>query len=755
MSSDFDDEDYSLQSIDIPFNTPPHAGPDTRNVPSPFKRLSNALNLSEEADASSSGSGQQGPVVTSNAGSERVHHAWLCDDCGSLYVCEGEASHAPLLCGDEADGVCKGTGFRLRAVEFIQDGTGLRVELCPMKREVVMRGGEVVEVTEPAQTEGFSMKDLRDSGEQPVTGASDACDFDSNSPDIETANVDDGEGSHDALPDGLPSDRGSTAKHNGGDDHHRESDHTNPANDFAASDDDGSDPSPPASGGQQPEEVWDGTGKHRVLEQPTLRIKLPCRIRRLPALRRSDSAIVLAGTAVSGEQDETRAKDERSAPIGEASQGARLYTTGKEPRRHLKLDDKGRVYAVTSSPISPDDDVISPPNGRYATEYRVYHQSERKPSCSGVLAPHCEDSDAAYSKPSEREHDREHAGADSGGAMGQDADIPGSDIALSSFNDSDIHITPQQRNKRARKRTRPRWSSTRGAGGQDPDYQQYHVRLGKHVVYRRKRQASTTAGPSSIKRACDEPSQVNTGAQPNSLESSTSVTEGDRNAEQQPEMFASGLVMRNADKGPANDAAAPGGTPEIPSHATTADEKWTCMVTKPMLRHAVNFLRSYSRTSEGPTQDDIAWSGELPRSIHFTAVGNGEKYAMQREHASSLPDEKTATANSATRAHLARLPHWRKTSALIAEMGDVDFALFPSLSPEHRKLMQEGKDLITTDLAAWEASRRDSADPVRRKEWEDLKILQQAHDRIDERLAAVKRNLEKAASAAKPREGEE
>ncbi|KAK1807867.1 hypothetical protein LTR12_017776 [Friedmanniomyces endolithicus] len=376
MSSDFDDEDYSLQSIDIPFNTPPHAGPDTRNVPSPFKRLSNVLSLSEEADASSSGSGQQGTVVTSDAGSERVHHAWLCDDCGSLHVCEGEASHAPLLCGDEADGVCKGTGFRLRAVEFIQDGTGLRVELCPMKREVVMRDGEVVEVTEPAQTEGFGVKDLRDSGVQPVPGASDACDFDSNGPEIETANIDDEKSSRDALPDSLPSDDGSATEHKGGDDYHHESDHASPADDFAASDGDGSDPSPPASGGHQPEEVWDDKGKYRVLEQPKLSITLPCRIRRYgqPALSRWDSAMELAEIAASGEQDNKSAKDEGLAPIGDAPQGARLYTAGKEPRRHLKLDNKGRVYAVASSPISPDDDVISPPNGRYATEHQTCEQ---------------------------------------------------------------------------------------------------------------------------------------------------------------------------------------------------------------------------------------------------------------------------------------------------------------------------------------------------------------------------------------------
>ncbi|KAK0861404.1 hypothetical protein LTR87_016979 [Friedmanniomyces endolithicus] len=757
MSSDFDDEDYSLQSIDIPFTTPPHTGPDTRNAPSPFKRLSNALRLSEEADASSSGGGQPGTVLTSDAGSERVHHAWLCDDCGSLHVCEGEASHAPLLCGDEADGVCKGTGFRLRAVEFIQDGTGLRVELCPMKREVVMRDGEVVEVTEPAQTEGFGVKDLRDSGVQPVTGASDACDFDSNSPEIEAANIDDGESSRDALPHGLPSDDGCATEHKDGDDHHHGGDHANPADDFSASDGDGSDTSPPASGGHQPEEVWDDKGKYRVLEQPKLSITLPCRIRRYgqPALSRWDSAMELAEIAASGEQDNKSAKDGGSAPIGEARQGAKQYTAGKEPRRHLKLDDRSRVYAVASSPISPDDDVISPPNGRYATEYRVYNQSERKLLCSGVLVPHREHSDAAGSKPSEREHDREHTGADFGVALGQDADIPGSENALSSFNDSDIHITPQQRNKRSRKRTRPRWSSMRGAGGHDPDYQQYHVKLGKHVVYRRKRQASTTAGPSSIKRACDEPSPDITGSLPDSHESSMSVTAGDRNAEEQPRMPVSGLVMLNTNKSPANDAPAPGDTLGDPSHATAVDDKWTCMVTKPMLRHAVNFLRSYSRTSEGPTQSDIAWSGELPRSIHFTAVGDGEKYAMQRMHASSLPDEKTITTKSATRSHLARLLHWQKTSAIIAEMGDVNFAHFPSLSHEHRELMQESKDLVATDLAAWEASRRDSADPFRRKEWENLKILQQVHDRINERLAAVKTNLEKAASAAEPCEREE
>ncbi|KAK1819722.1 hypothetical protein LTR12_005892 [Friedmanniomyces endolithicus] len=748
MSSDFDDEDYSVQSIDIPFNTPPHAGPDTRSVPSPFKKLSNALKLSEEAEAGSSGNGQQGTVVTSDAGSERVHHAWLCDDCGSLHVCDGEASHAPLLCGDESDEVCKGTGFRLRAVEFILDGTGLRVEICPMKREVVMKDGEVVEVTESAQTEDSGTKDLRDSGKLPVmTGAIDTCNFDSNSPDIEVANIDDGESSRDALPAGLPSDDGSVAEHKGGDDQNHENDHANPADDFAASDGGGSDPSDPASGGYQPEEVWDNKGRHRVLEQPTLSITLPCRIRRYmppafkapasspPALRRPDSGMELAETAVNGEQAEKRAKNESSAPIGEARRGARLYTAGKESRRHLKLDDKGRVYAVTSSPISPDDSVISPPNGRYATEYRVYHQSERKLSCSGVLVPHREDPDAANSRPSEHEHDDDPAGADCGGAMGHDGNISGSDIALSSFNDGDIHTTPQQRNKRARKRTRPKWSNMRGAGGHDPDYQQYHARLGKHVVYRRKRQASTTAGPSSIKRACDEPSQINTGIQPNSHEASTSMTTGESNVEEQSRTLAFGPVMLNADNNPANDAAAPGGTPGESSHTKAAGDKWTCMVTKPMLRHAVNYLRTYSRSTEDPTQGDIAWSGELPRVIQFTAVGDGEKYAMQRVHASSLPGGKTIDA---TRAHLARLPHWRKTSAIIAEMGDVDFALFPSLSYEHRKLMHESKDLADSDLAAWEATRRDSADPFRRKEWEDLKVLQQAHDRINERLAVVK-----------------
>ncbi|KAK1052648.1 hypothetical protein LTS16_001716 [Friedmanniomyces endolithicus] len=760
MSSDFNDEDYSLQSIDVPFNTPPHAGPDTCNVPSPFNKLSNALRLSEDADASSSGSGQQGTVVTSDAGSERVHHAWLCDDCGSLHVCEGEASHAPLLCGDESDGVCKGTGFRLRAVEFILDGTGLRVEICPMKREVVMKDGEVVEVTESAQTEDFGVKDLRDSARQPaMNGASDACDFDSNSPDIEAANIGDGESSRDARPAGLPSDDGSAAEHKGGDDRNHQNDHANPAEDFAASDGGGSDPSDPASDAYQPEEVWDDKGRHRVLEQPTLSITLPymppafkAPASSPPALRRPDSGMELAKIAVSGEQDEQKAKHEGSAPIGEAWEGGRLYAAGKEPRRHLKLDDKGRVYAVTSSPISPDDDVVSPPNGRYATGYRVYHQSERKLSCSGVLVPHREDPDAANSRPSEHEHDDDPAGDDCDGAMGHDGNISGSDIALASFSDGDIHTTPQQRNKRAKKRKRSKGSSMRGDGWHDPGYQQYHVRLGKHVVYRRKRQASTTAGPSSIKRACDEPSQVDTSTQPNSHEPSTSVTVGNETAEEQPQMLACGLVMLNADDSPTNDAAAPGGTSEDPSHTTAADDMWTCMVTKPMLRHAVNYVRTYSRSTEGPTQADLAWSGELPHSIHFTAVGDGEKYAMQGVHPSSLPDERTVNA---TRAHLARLPHWRKTSAMMAEMGDVDFALFPSLSHEHRKLMQEGKDLVSTDLAAWEESRRDSADPFRRKEWEDLKVLQQAHDRINERLAVVKRDLEKAASAAEPSQREE
>ncbi|TKA83221.1 hypothetical protein B0A55_00664 [Friedmanniomyces simplex] len=755
MSSDFDDEDNSLQSIDIPFHTPPRAAPDTRNVPSPFKALFDAPRPSEPGEASGSGGGEQGNAVTSNTGPVRLQHAWQCLDCDSLHLCGGEASYAPLQCGDGGEEPCRGDTFRLHAIRLIGDGTEMRAQVWPVMREVVMKDGEVVEEAQSAQAEGLATRDAggqSDLADQPaMTGAIDASRSCGSGPDVDLANDgDDGgnsESNHVALPSGDSSDDGSETESKGESSRHDDSTHADPADNTTSFDHAGPDAKPTASRSRQREEVLDENGEIRLLEQPKLKITLPCQMAR------------------GWEQEEGMSMDEGSAPTGESRLDPGLYTAAREPRRHLKLDDKGRVYATTLSPISPDNVGASPLNGQHATEYRVYHQSEDRPMWLGVLVPSFNDVGPLDSKPLWDEYDGSHAGDDMGGADVDDSKMSDFDLFQSPSDKSNTN--PDQRKKRESKRSRPKWHSMRGARVNDQDFRRRHVKLGKHVVFRRKRQASNTAGPSNTKRACDGAGQVKLDTYAIVAEWSASVTAGEKceqnesHTEEQIRAPVSIAAVLNGSSSSSANAAATGSTSGDPGHAMAADDKWTRVVPKAALRHAVDFLCNLSHPADQTTQGDAAWSGELPGCIQLAAVGNGEEYVMQKVQTDSMPDGQTCTAKNP---HECCPPNetieqlWQKLDALMDSTVTCWESEVPFDSVEEHELVQQIPELFQEEPATEKGSSEmgaGPAEPRRRKVWEDLTILRQVQERINEGLAAKKRDVERPASTLEARQSEE
>ncbi|KAK3113253.1 hypothetical protein LTR53_009655, partial [Teratosphaeriaceae sp. CCFEE 6253] len=149
--SDFNDEDYSLQSIDMPFDTPPRG---LFKTASPLKALFDpsppAVAVKDGGEASAS---------ADNDGTPRLHQAWQCTACETLHFCEGGASYAPLSCGELMvtgqawEDECEGTEFRLRAVKLTESDNRREVELWPMTQEVCTKDGEVVQVQKTASGE--------------------------------------------------------------------------------------------------------------------------------------------------------------------------------------------------------------------------------------------------------------------------------------------------------------------------------------------------------------------------------------------------------------------------------------------------------------------------------------------------------------------------------------------------------------------------------------------------------------------------
>ena len=131
-NSDFNDEDYSLQSIEIPMHTPPRAA---SPLPSPLKTLFSPT-----------------PANVVDHGVPRLHHAWQCTSCDALHFREDDASFTPTLCGEMMlngkvwDAECGSTEFRIRAVKISGDGKRKDVEVLPSARDVVIKDGEAVEI---------------------------------------------------------------------------------------------------------------------------------------------------------------------------------------------------------------------------------------------------------------------------------------------------------------------------------------------------------------------------------------------------------------------------------------------------------------------------------------------------------------------------------------------------------------------------------------------------------------------------------
>ncbi|KAK3073105.1 hypothetical protein LTR53_005586, partial [Teratosphaeriaceae sp. CCFEE 6253] len=154
--SDFNDEDYSLQSIDMPFDTPPRG---------PFKTASPLKALFDPSPpAVAVKDGGEASANADNDGAPRLHQAWQCTACETLHFCEGGASYAPLSCGELMvtgqawEDECEGTEFRLRAVKLTETGKRREVELWPMTQEVCMKDGEVVQVGQTASGEVSAME---------------------------------------------------------------------------------------------------------------------------------------------------------------------------------------------------------------------------------------------------------------------------------------------------------------------------------------------------------------------------------------------------------------------------------------------------------------------------------------------------------------------------------------------------------------------------------------------------------------------
>ena len=644
-SSDFDDADYSLQSIDIPMRTPPRAA---SPLPSPLKTLFSpkAANAAEDGVA-------------------RLHHAWQCTSCDALHFREDDASFTPLLCGEMMlngkvwDAECGSTEFRIRAVKITGDGKRKHVEVLPSARDVVIKNGEVVEV-----------KWMSPGGEPTGVG-------------------------HAEEPRGRAGPKQSTIQdhatvrvQSARDQSMYRSMHTPPAP--ASS---WNDAELEASSSQLPEHVWKNSGRRRNRLR-RIRISLPglagstvaAETQTAPTITRYDSVMGLGDAA-----GQTRGSKDTST----AGQPSGLQRGTSAPRSFKIVDHTGRGYATCTQPAStsPTDDTVAA-LGEQSGVYPVYRQPEPGAIWGGIIMP-------TVSNGSERRiaAPNGYAGDESDGPF--DMFAPASPFLRSPPEQrGDDQEAPDPRNKRSPKQQRSMASVCgKGTKNQSP------VKQGRKLDTTPKRQASVQAGPSSAKRAFGTDLSHNVVSSP-ALETTKSTgktkkvarrqsKELDRTRTEKSERgcredeiraandavlayFTSDLagttsptdctgsggmwaaiheLQMTADRLLDNAQTARGTgkmsakSADASSHAPSAQaDPWTCRVSRVALEGVTSWLGTVSRPVDSAIQDKPSpvWNGELSRAIQFQATGNGDEYIMSRSHGADAPGGTHAQVRSAS-----------------------------------------------------------------------------------------------------------